>query len=60
MGGDLNAKVLNIQGEVEVEGDLFTDESVITGNIKSEGNFNAEIFTLEGGFGINGLLNRIC
>ena len=55
--GDLKAKNIKIQGEIEVDGDLFVDEAKITGNIRADRDCNAEIFTLEGGFTIDGLLN---
>jgi len=54
--GDLKAKKVKVQGEIEV-GELFADEVKITGNISADGDCNAEIFDVEGGFTIDGLLN---
>ena len=59
INGNLEAKDVKIQGEVEVNGKLFADEAKITGNISASGDCNAEVFTLEGGFTIDGLQMQI-
>ncbi len=55
--GELKVENLKMQGEVQVKGEIFADDTSITGNITTDNDFNAEIFKLEGGFTINGLLN---
>ncbi|MGB9200668.1 polymer-forming cytoskeletal protein [Methanobacterium sp.] len=55
--GEIKAKKFKIQGEVQVKGEIFADDTSITGNITTDNDFNAETFTSEGGFTINGLLN---
>ena len=55
--GEIKAKNFKIQGEVRVKGEIFADDTSITGTITTSNNYNAEIFELEGGFTINGLLN---
>ena len=55
--GEIKAGNIKIQGEVQVKGEVFADETSITGNLTTDNDFNAEIFKLEGGFTINGLLN---
>lgn len=55
--GEIKTKNFKIQGEVQVKGEIFADDTSITGNITTHKDFNAEIFELEGGFTINGLLN---
>jgi len=44
-------------GEIEVGGEIFADEAKIKGNISADGDCNAEIFNIDGGFTIGGLLN---
>lgn len=55
--GNLKAQKVKVQGELEVKGELFADEAKITGNINTSKDCNAEIFTVEGGLTIDGLLN---
>ncbi len=55
--GPLETENLKIQGQVEIKGEVFADDTSITGNIITEDDFNSEIFKLEGGFNIGGLLN---
>lgn len=55
--GEIKAGNIKIQGEIQVKGEVFTDETSITGNLTTDNDFNAEIFKLEGGFTIKGLLN---
>lgn len=55
--GNLKAQTVKVQGELEVKGELIVDEAKITGNISTESDCNAEVFTAEGGFTIGGLLN---
>lgn len=55
--GNLEAKRAKIQGEADISGKLLVDEAEVTGNINTDDDCNAETFTLEGNFNIEGLLN---
>lgn len=55
--GGIKAEKFKMQGEVQIKGELFVDDTSITGNIETGNDFNAENFELEGGFTIDGLLN---
>lgn len=55
--GPLETENLKIQGEIEINNEVFADDTSITGYIQTDNDFNAEIFKLEGGFNIGGLLN---
>ena len=55
--GELKSENFKIQGEVQIKGEVFVNETSLTGNITTENDFNAENFKLEGGFTIKGLLN---
>lgn len=56
INGYLGGGDLKVQGEVEVQS-ASIEKAEIEGNIKTEKDFNAETFKLEGGFNIRGLLN---